>query len=183
MFLMNCEIRGEEDLWSRVHWYAVQSKPNREAFAAANVGRLGVPIFLPRIRRQFQRGVMRTSGAKPLFTGYFFAHFTPSACIEQVRYARGVLRVISSGRVALPLDDSVIDAIEERIGADGLVEIGSPRLKPGSRVRIESGPLAGLIGVLERESSDQNRVTVLLEVLHSARVVIDRDYLAEAETA
>lgn len=43
--------------------------------------------------------------------------------------------------------------------------------------------LEGLFGVLERESTDCTRVTLLLEILHAAHVVIDSDCLAEAEAA
>ena len=76
-----------------------------------------------------------------------------------------------------------IDAIEARKGAEGLVEIGPPRLRSGTRVRIDAGPLEGLFGVLERESTDHTRVTILLETLHAAHVVVDSDCLAEAEAA
>jgi transcriptional antiterminator RfaH len=173
-----------DDLWGRTHWYAVQSKPSREAFAAANVDRLGIPVLLPQFRHRYHRRGVRAIGVKPLFTGYFFARFTPSACLDKVRYARGVLRIVSSGHIALPVDDAVIEAIKAaRTGDDGLVEIGAPRLRAGARVRVEAGPLAGLFGVLERESDDHTRVTLLLEALHSAHVVIDRDCVAVADAA
>ena len=166
-----------------MHWYAVQSKPGREAFAAANVGRLGIPVLMPKIRRRSRRDGIWGMRIKPLFTGYFFARFTPAARLDQVRYARGVLRIVSSGRIALPVEDTVVDAIEARTDADGLVEIGPPQLQRGDRVRIEAGPLEGLFGVLERESDEHARVTILLETLHAARVVIDSDCLAEADAA
>ena len=101
--------------------------------------------------------------------------------LSQVRYARGVLRIVSSGRMALPVEDAVIEAIEARTDTEGLVEIGPPPLRAGNRVRIEAGPLEGLFGVLERESDDRTRVTILLETLHTARVVIDSDCLAKAD--
>jgi transcription antitermination factor NusG len=167
--------------WYALHWYAVQSKPSRESFAATNVGRLGIPVLLPKIRRRSRRAVGWGIGIKALFTGYFFARFAPAARLSQVRYARGVLRIVSSGRMALPVEDAVIEAIEARTDTDGLVEIGPPPLRAGNRVRIEAGPLEGLFGVLERESDDRTRVTILLETLHTARVVIDSDCLAKAD--
>jgi transcriptional antiterminator RfaH len=172
----------QEDPWRQVHWYAVQSKPRRESFAAANVGRLGIPVLFPKFRRRSRRGGRWGTGVKPLFTGYFFARFAPAVRLGQVRYARGVLRIVSSGRMALPVEDAVIEAIELRTDRDGLVEMGPrPPLRAGNRVRIEAGPLEGFFGILERESDDRTRVTILLETLHAARVVIDSDCLAKAD--
>jgi transcriptional antiterminator RfaH len=172
----------QEDPCRQVHWYAVQSKPSRELFAAANVSRLGIPVLLPKIRRRSRRGGLWRMGIKPLFTGYFFARFAPAGRLGQVRYARGVLRIVSSGRMVLPVEDAVIEAIEARTDRDGLVEIGPrPPLCAGNRVRIEAGPLEGFFGILERESDDRTRVTILLETLHTTRVVIDSDCLAKAD--
>jgi transcriptional antiterminator RfaH len=167
--------------WDALHWYAVQSKPSRESFAATNVGRLGIPVLLPKIRRRSRRAGGWGIGIKPLFTGYFFARFAPAARLSQVRCVRGVLRIVSSGRMALPVEDAVIKALEARTDTEGMVEIGPPPLRAGNRVRIEAGPLEGLFGVLERESDDRTRVTILLETLHTARVVIDSDCLAKAD--
>ncbi|HEY5895477.1 MAG TPA: transcription termination/antitermination NusG family protein [Chthoniobacterales bacterium] len=168
------------DWWRRAHWYAIQSTPNRETFAAANVGRLGIEIMLPRLR---QRSHRRGPRIRPLFTGYFFARFVPATRLDQVRYALGVVRVVSSGQLALPVDDTIIETIKARTDDEGFFEIGAPRLRPGDRVRVEDGPFKGLLGVLERESADRTRVTIFLEALHSARVVIDSSCLAEAEAA
>lgn len=164
-------------------WYAIQSTPNREAFAAANVERLGIETMLPKLRKRSYRRGACGARIRPLFPGYFFARFVPAMRLDQVRYALGVLRVVSSGRLALPVDDAIIEAIKARADDEGLIEIGPPRLRAGDRVRVEEGPFKGLLGVLERESADSTRVTIFLEVLHSARVVIDSRCLAEAEAA
>jgi hypothetical protein len=87
---------------------------------------------------------------------------------------------------SIPLQNAsqdAIDAIEARKGTERLVEIGPPRLRSGTRVQIDAGPLEGLFGVLERESTDRTRVTSLLETLRAAHVVVDSDCLAEAEAA
>lgn len=166
-----------------MHWYAIQSTPNREAFAVANVERLGIETLLPRLRQRAYRRGARAARIRPLFSSYFFARFVPATRLDQVRYALGVLRVVSSGHLALPVDDAIIEAIRARTNEEGLVEIGPPRLRPGDRVCVEEGPFKGLLGVLEREFTDSTRVTIFLEALHSARVVIDSRCLAEAEAA
>ena len=129
-----------DDPWRQLHWYAVQSKPSRESFAATNVGRLGIPVLLPKIRRRSRRAGGWGIGIKALFTGYFFARFAPAARLSQVRYARGVLRIVSSGRLALPVEDAVIEAIEARTDTEGLVEIGPPPLRAGNRYTLRRVP-------------------------------------------
>ena len=169
------------DLWSGENWYAVQTKPIREVYAAANVAKLDVRVLLPKLKARIRCGGKRRFGVKPLFPGYFFARFVPEAKLEGVRHAHGVIRVISSGRTAIPVDVQVVEEIKSRIGADGLIEIGRPHFHRGDRVRIEDGPLQGLLGTLERESSDSTRVTLLLESLIAARVVVDSDCLGDPD--
>ena len=53
----------------------------------------------------------------------------------------------------------------------------------GDRVTIERGPLAGWMGRVEREGDDGRRVTILLETIQQARMVIEKRLLALVETA
>ena len=118
--------------------------------------------------------------AKPLFPGYFFARFCPENALELVECCRGVLRVVGSGRVPIPIEDQVVRDIRDRIEDDGLIRIRPQRLMPGTRVSMHSGPFEGMMGRVERELDDQKRVAIFLESLLNARVLIERRWVEEA---
>jgi transcriptional antiterminator RfaH len=175
-------IAKSNDIWRDVNWFAIHAKPRRENFAAINVCTLGIAILLPRVKvERLVRGVTQ-QGSKPLFPGYFFARFCPDDSFESVKGARGVLQVVSSGRIPIPIGDIVIREIQDRIQEDGLIRIRSQNLDPGTRVSIRSGPFEGIMGRVEREMDDRKRVAIFLDTLLNARVLIER-WLIEAEAA
>jgi transcriptional antiterminator RfaH len=156
-------------------WYAVQTKPHREDKAASNIRRLGVQVLLPKIKSEKYLHGTRRITVKPLFPGYLFARFRPSAHLSSIRYARGVNRVLCTGLVPIPLGDEVVGAIEERVGADGLLQISSTSLRKGDPVVVTEGPLQGLSGVFERELSDGERAVILLKTVeYQARLLIEK---------
>jgi transcriptional antiterminator RfaH len=170
------------DPWRDLSWFAIQAKPRRESFAAKNIEKAGLEALLPRIRfERLTRGVAR-SGIKPLFPGYFFARFSSEASCESVKATRGVLRVVSSGRIPIPVDDDIIREIQGRIQEDGLIRIRPRVLAPGTLVTIQRGPFEGMMGRVERELDDRKRVAIFLETLFQARVLIERRWI-EAEAA
>ena len=156
------------------NWYAVQTKPYREENAASNIRRLGLKVFLPKIRSEKSSNGNRRTVVKPLFPGYLFARFRASAHLHSISYARGVNRVLCTGHVPIPLGDEVVSAIEERVDADGLLRLAGP-LREGDQVVVSEGPLQGLAGVLERELSDGERAVILLKTVeYQARVLIEK---------
>ncbi|HYR57516.1 MAG TPA: transcription termination/antitermination NusG family protein, partial [Chthoniobacteraceae bacterium] len=146
----NCEEarrRADKDSLLRdINWFAIHTKPRREAYAETSVRVLGHDVFLPRIK--VERDGMGTAqvSSKPLFRGYFFARFCPEASLEPVKCARGVLQVVSSGRFPIPVDDAVIREIQDRVEADGYITIRRRALAPGDLVSIEEGPFQGMMG-------------------------------------
>jgi transcriptional antiterminator RfaH len=167
-------------LWTDTNWFALHTKPRREDFAAKSVSALGLESFLPRLKvERLVHGATRTV-IKPLFLGYFFARFRPEDSIESVKSSRGVLHVVSSGRFPIPVEDKIVCDIRNRAESDGLIRIRLQGVKPGDRVSIQHGPFQGLIGRVERELDDGRRVTILLETLLNARVLIKRQWLDAA---
>jgi transcription antitermination factor NusG len=118
-------------------------------------------------------GVARTT-IKPLFSGYFFIRFCPENSFESVKAARGVLQVVSSGRMPIPIPEVVIREIQNRIQEDGLIRLLPRALAPGTLVMIQSGPFEGMMGRVERELDDRKRVAIFLETLFNTRVLIER---------
>jgi transcriptional antiterminator RfaH len=170
------------DLWRESSWFAIHAKPRRESFAAANVCALGLGILFPRIKvERVVRGSVQQV-IKPLFPGYFFTRFCPENSLEPVKAAQGVLRVLSSGRMPIPVPDAIVQEIRDRAQDEGLIRIRPKGLAPGTRVAIQSGPFEGMMGRVERELDDRKRVAIFLETLFNARVLIERRWI-EAEAA
>jgi transcription antitermination factor NusG len=170
------------DLWRDTSWYAIHTKTRREGFAAANISALGIAILLPLVKVESLGSATYRPASKPLFPGYFFARFCPEISCDSVKCSRGVLRVVSSGKFPIPVRDTVVQEIRDRIQKDGLIRLQPRSLRPGTRVLIQEGPFEGLMGRVERELDDGRRVSVLLETLMHARVLIERRWL-ETEAA
>jgi transcriptional antiterminator RfaH len=176
------KVLQSRNIWTETNWFALHTKPRRESFAAANVSGLGVEILLPRIQvERLVRGIEQTA-IKALFPGYFFARFCPAHFLGSIECTRGILQVVSSGRFPVPVEEHIIHDIQGRIQRDGFIRIYPRDLSPGTRVTITSGPFEGMMGRVERELDDRRRVTIFLETLLQARVLIERRWI-EAEAA
>lgn len=170
------------DPWRNIGWFAIQTKARRESFASKNVGALGIEVLLTRIKvEHLIRGIAQ-QGVRPLFPGYFFARFLPENYFESVKATQGVLQVVSSGRLPIPVPDLVVGEIQDRIQEDGFIRFLAPTLTPGSLVTIRTGPFEGMMGRVERELDDRRRVAIFLETLFNARVLIERRWI-EVEAA
>lgn len=155
-----------------MEWYAVSTQPHKEALAERNLKSLGVETFAPRIRQEKVIRRRWQTVIRPLFAGYLFARFSIGTHYRAVNYARGVRGVVTFGSVPGRVDDAIIESIRSRLH-DGCVLVRLPTFTLGQSVRIEAGPLEGLEAIFERETSDHQRVVLLLKTLsYQARVAV-----------
>jgi transcriptional antiterminator RfaH len=167
------------DFWSKANWYAVQAKPSHLKLAVTHVSKLDLEVFLPCVKCDGE--AFRAEA--PLFPGYFFARFCPLTSFDAVRYGRGVLRILGTSRHPLPVEEEIIETIRERLQEDGLIHLERKAFQPGDLVTVEEGPFCGWMGKVEREWDDGKRVAILLDVIHQARVLVDRRHIVAAEAA
>ena len=145
-------------------WYVVHTQPHAEGRAAANLERQGYLLFCPRMRKTVRHARKATATLAPLFPNYLFVRLDVSRHRWRgVNGTRGVVRLIVQGETPLPVPLGVVEALQDRLGADGVFE-WTEALKIGQSVRISSGPFADLVGTLER-LDDDGRVRVLLDIL------------------
>jgi transcriptional antiterminator RfaH len=143
-------------------WFVVRSKPRREDYAQDQLARRGVDTFLPRIMETSRSNGEPLVG--PLFPGYLFARLDLASQFTRVIWAPGVHSLVSFGDLPCAVDRDVIDFLRERCGAEGVVH-AVPRFDDGDVVRVRSGPLSGLVGVVQGRVSGRCRVRVLMEIL------------------
>ena len=154
-------------------WFALRVRPNHEKMAAINLERQGFEEYVPlhRVRRRWSDRVKELDAV--LFPGYIFCRFTREDRL-QVLNSPGVESVVGFGRTDVPVDDTEIAAVRALI-ASGRPLAHWPFLRIGQNVAIESGPLAGLRGVVLRDETAW-RVVVSVEALdRSIAVELDRD--------
>jgi len=85
--------------------------------------------------------------------------------------------VIGIGRTPVPVGDAEIGAIQIMVASQvGLLPW--PYLQTGQRIQIETGPLAGIHGIVVRSEADNPRVVVSVTLLHrSVAAEIERDWI------
>lgn len=152
-----------------IAWYAVQVKPHQEHRVVRHLAMSPIPTFLPLIESVRRRnGRPRGARLEPLFPGYLFVQVeTPEAHASHwhvVRWTPGVRHILGTGNAPVPVPMEAIETLQSRVKELGFVRPGV-RFTPGTRVRISSGPLAGLEAIFERPTSKSGRVRVLLEML------------------
>jgi transcriptional antiterminator RfaH len=146
----------------RLEWYVVRTKARRETYAQDQLARRGVQTFLPRILEPGRVATEPIVG--PLFPGYLFAHLRLSLQYTAVIWAPGVRNFVAFGEIPCPLDEDVVDFIQERCGTEGIVR-AMPTFTDGDLVRVKCGPFGGLLGVVQGDVSARCRVRVLMDLL------------------
>lgn len=157
-------------------WYAIHTHPNQETRAATNLLVGKVEIFNPRIKinRRNRYTLTPRYQIKPLFPSYIFGRFETRKMLHNVKFTRGVRDVVGFGGAPTPIGNELIQTIQSRIGRDGLVQ-RDETYQRGDLVQINGGPLDGLAGVFEWETSDTERVMILLRTInYQARVMVPK---------
>lgn len=149
-----------------LQWYALHTKPREEAVAEIFLIQSGVEAFYPKIAPN-----------KPLFRGYIFARFDLKTQLRLVKYSKGVSSIVCFGESPAPIDESVIEAITNRI-KDGFVYLDPPSFTKGEKVEIKEGPLEGVSGIFDVGVKDSDRVIILLNMITSqSRIVLPASIL------
>jgi transcription antitermination factor NusG len=139
------------------YWACAQIDGRHEALALRCLSIAGYNTYQPRVR-----SARRVS--EPLFPSYVF--ITIQLQWHSARWAPGMRRIILAGDQPAHVPDAVIDGLRAR-ERNGLVVLprppsSAPQFRPGDEVRIRSGPLTGLSGLV---SGMRQRVEVLLKML------------------
>jgi transcriptional antiterminator RfaH len=157
-------------------WFAVYTRPRQEHLALEHLERQGFHCFLPLAINPYQRRSQKKLRIEPLFPRYLFLNaVADQQSLGPVRSTRGVSTLVRFGMELAEIPDTVIRAIRSRCdAATGLIRLDPVPVRPGDKVRVFDGPLAGVSGLFQACSGEQ-RALLLIEIMgRQTMVKVDR---------
>ena len=160
--------RGEQEADLCPAWYAVYTRANHEKRVADQLAERGVAYFLPQydsVRKWKDRNVHLQM---PLFPGYVFVQVALRSRVR-VLQVPGVASLVSCAGRPVEVPEEEFARIREFLKR-GLRAEPHPYLTAGRRVRVRSGPLEGMQGIVVRRKN-RTRLVVSLELIQRSMAV------------
>ncbi len=162
---------GVPAAYFELRWYAAYICANHEKRVAEQFGLRSVEHFLPlyeTVRRWKDR---RVRLALPLFPGYVFVRLALRDRLRVLQIPR-VVRLVGFNGLPTSLPDDEMEVM--RSGLTGHLHAEPhPYLAVGRRVRIRSGPLQGLEGILARKKGSL-RFVLSIDLIRRS-IIVDVD--------
>jgi transcriptional antiterminator NusG len=160
-------------------WYAVQTRGRHEKKVATKLNEKGIETFLPAMREVHRWSDRNKIVEVPLFPCYTFVRAAVDSS-ERLRIVQtdGVVRIVGTGTELSAIDAKQIDDIRMLLGAE-VPMMMYPCLKVGQRIRVRSGCLAGLEGILVSRPRESTLV-ICVEAIQRAIAINVDGYQIEA---
>jgi transcription antitermination factor NusG len=168
-FRRNCSEMGTQP--NPVSWFALQVRGRQEFNISENLGSNGYEWFLPLYKSSKRWSDRIKQVDSPLFPGYVFCRFNPMDRLPILKIP-GVIQIVGFNRQLVAVDEAEIRAIQALV-ASGIPNHPCPYLEVGDKVRIESGPLRGLEGLLIEIQGNHQLVLSVTLLQRSVAVKID----------
>ncbi len=154
-------------------WYAVQTRARHEKVVAQRLSERGVVNFFPTVTEVHRWSDRKKIVELPLFGCYLFVRLMPrNEELQKVLRIDSVLGFVGASKIGTPIPDEQIDAVRILV-SEQLPYSCHPFLKTGQRVRVRSGALDGLEGILLSRKGDSKLVISVDAMQRSLAVQID----------
>jgi transcription antitermination factor NusG len=164
-----------------VSWFALQVRGRQEVNISENLASNGYEWFLPLYKSSKRWSDRIKQVDSPLFPGYVFCRFNPLDRLPILKIP-GVIQIVGFNRQLVAVDEAEIRAIQALV-ASGIPNHPCPYLEVGDKVRIESGPLRRLEGLLVEFQGNHQLVLSVTLLQRSVAVKIDSASVTSVRTS
>src|SRR5579863_1066893 len=163
--------RCKYDAMISTRWYAARTAPRHEKKVCERLRVREIDSFTPLYTsRKRWRNRMTLNTELPLFPGYVFLQMDFKDRVRAL--AVPVLGgLVTFGGQPSPVEDAEIEVLKGQLRH--LNAEPHPYIKVGEKVRVRSGPLAGMEGLLTRKKQDYRFVLSMDLIMQSVSVQID----------
>jgi transcription antitermination factor NusG len=165
-----------EEIAKGLPWFALQVRSQRENYVADQLGAKGYELFLPlyTCRKRWSDRIKNVQ--LPLFPGYLFCRFDPYHRLPILK-TPWLLSIVGFSHIPTPVDDKEMDSVR-RLVASGAAAQPWRFAGVGERVRIESGPLRGVTGILTQIKGNHKLIVSITLLQRSVAVEVDSALVA-----
>lgn len=157
------------------NWYAVFTLPQNEKSVLKHLDIRAIESFLPCYRSlRTWKNRQRIELTLPLFPSYLFVHIWPQER-ARVLHSPGVIQIVGNSREPTPIPDKEVEFLMSGVCAKTIEPFRE--LVVGEKVRIKSGVLEGIQGVLVRKNNGLRFVFTLRLISQNAAIEVDADNL------
>jgi transcription antitermination factor NusG len=157
------------------HWYIAYTLPRHEKAIAQRLGGEKIPCYVPLYSETRMWRERRVKLELPLFPCYVFAKMHPETKARLLS-APGVVRMLAVSGAPVVFPDEEMDALQSTLSTWSAQPC--PFHCSGKRVRLKSGPFAGLEGKIVRRNGKRKLIVTLDRIKSSMLLDID---LADAQ--
>lgn len=157
------ERTGSEEGRSRKHWYALYTRPRHEFKAAGQLEESSIEYYLPVTVQIKQWSDRKKKITEPLIRGYIFVHADEKERLSALQKDSIVRCVAFDNKIAV-IPDWQIESLKAMIKESSNVEV-SDRIAAGTKVQVVSGPLQGVVGVVN-DTSNGRTISITIELLN-----------------
>jgi len=143
-------------------WHALHTKHQHEKNVTDILAEKGFEVFCPTYAEIHRWKDRRKEVTIPLFSGYLFFADGLHRRIDLLS-TPGVCAIVSFGNTPAVVPEEEINAIRLAAASSQRVE-PHPFLQEGQKVRVKSGPLSGIEGILQRRK-DTFRLVLSVQLL------------------
>lgn len=175
---LSMPLQHQQEIHPKFPCYALKVRSRSEESVAEALSRKGYNVLFPSYieNRRYSDRIRKVRAA--LFPGYIFCRFDivqPLAVLT----TSGVSYIVGSGNIFEPLSANEVATVEA-LSRTIIPSEPCPYLKLGQRVRIESGPLSGVCGILQNIKGTE-RVVLSIDLLQrSVSVEIGQAFIKSA---
>ena len=159
---------AEREAYVQLRWYAAYTRANHERRVADQLRERGVENFLPQYESVRKWKDRRVRLQMPLFPGYVFVQLALRNRLNALQVP-GVAYLVGFAGRPVPVPEEEFARIRGFLNK-GLRAEPHAYLTVGRRVRVRSGPLEGMEGIVVRRKNG-NRLVVSLELIQRAMAV------------
>jgi transcription antitermination factor NusG len=156
-------------------WIAVYTKPRHEKVVHSEFEEKQIESYLPLIKKKHRWSDRMKWVETPIFKSYIFAHIDLRNYID-VLQTHGVHHIIKFHNKIAVIPEFQIINLKKMIDG-GFDPLPSDYFVVGDEVKVVSGPLKGITGIVARSDAPDKLIIKIDAIQHAVAVKIESKYL------